>query len=36
MISNDYDISMSAQSKLNKNFYLIAHNIDGIKEYERE
>ena len=35
MISNDYDISMSSQSKFNKIILLIAHNIDGIKDFER-
>jgi len=36
MISNDYDISMTAQSKLNKDLLLVAHRIDGIKVMKRD
>ena len=35
MISNDYDIAMSSQSKLNKKLLLTAHNIDGLKIMRR-
>ena len=36
MISNDYDISMSAQSQLNKKFLLVGHNVDGLKIMQRD
>ena len=35
MISNDYDIAMTSQSKLNKKLLLAAHNIDGLKIMRR-
>ena len=35
MISNDYDIDMSAQSKLNKNLLLVSHRIDGLRVMKR-
>ncbi len=36
MISNDYDISMTAQSKLNRELLLVAHRIDGLKVMKRD
>ena len=36
MISNDYDISMSAQSQLNKKLLLVGHNVDGLKIMRRD
>ena len=36
LISSDYDNSMSAQSKLNKNFLLVGHNIDGLNIMRRD
>ena len=35
MISNDYDIDMSAQSKLNKNLLLVSHRIDGLSNEKK-
>ena len=35
MIANDYDIAMSAQSKLNTKLLLVAHRIDGLKVMRR-
>lgn len=35
-ISDDYDISMTAQSLLNKDLLLVSHNVDGIKVMKRD
>ena len=36
LISSDYDISMSAQSKLNKDFLIVGHNVDGLKVMKKD